>query len=267
MYKLYLLSTSSFIRSPLFLVLVVVLIIVFLVSSIIRALKNSALSNIFKDISFMSNFLRQNETNGIERITQAKSLNSMDRIYNPLIARDFPELNIEALAQDAQELVYMSYDALNQGITDDFKKEAGPYLLESVERLIAMNDRLGPLAPKFTQVKIHNRALSGYDAQDGNKIITFQFALEAYTKSDANSEERLVQYRNELKYLHLQNPTIFAEAGGESGILVRNCPNCGAPLNYSSPRVCEYCGSGIKTIEVDEWLPSELIANNWIERV
>lgn len=195
-----------------------------------------------------------------------RSLNNMERVFAPKIAKDFPDLRLEALAHRAENLLMKSYEALRRGgVPADLYEDAGKIYAENLEKLIARNRELGGLAPQFSAVKIHKKALSLYDYLDGRRTIEFQFAVEAKMNNRAGDQETLKQMRDAVRFLYLEDEKKFSELAEESGVLTRNCPNCGAPLKGRSEELCPYCGSTVKSMELEVWLPSELIPDLWLK--
>ena len=120
-----------------------------------------------------------------DRANRPRSLNGMERIYLPHIARDFPGLQIDAMGSQAENLLIRSYEALAGGIDPELKADFGPYYYDALTRLITQNEAQGEDRARFEQVKVHQRVLSHYGWREGKRIIEFQFAVEAFMSSPA----------------------------------------------------------------------------------
>ena len=64
------------------------------------------------------------------------------------------------------------------------------------------------------------------------------------------SLKRQTVYSQELIYI--QDPDKMQQAGFYSSISL-SCPNCGAPIKKLGTKFCEYCGSGVKEINIRSW--------------
>ena len=201
-----------------------------------------------------------------DRVNRPRSLNGMERIYLPHIARAFPRLQIDAMGSQAESLLIRSYEALAGGIDPELKADFGPYYYDALTRLITQNEAQGEDRARFEQVKVHQRVLSHYGWREGKRIIEFQFAVEAFMSSPARPEPAKQQLRNTLRFQYLEDSEAFVGADGETTVLTQNCPNCGAPLRGAAAELCPYCRSEIKKIQLETWLPVELLPEGWTEK-
>lgn len=201
-----------------------------------------------------------------DKANQPRSLNGMETIYGPRLAEDFPSLRLEALGAEAENLLLKSYLALDEGrVTSEVRAAGGPIYAESLGRLITQHQMLGENAPKFSRIKIHRRVLSYYGRRDGKRVIEFQFAVEAVTGSERLGEGETRQYRDAMRYQYMEDILAYKQKSGGDETLTRNCPNCGAPLKGRNEEVCAYCGTVVKALELESWLPTELLPDAWLE--
>ncbi|HHX37727.1 MAG TPA: zinc ribbon domain-containing protein [Clostridiaceae bacterium] len=215
--------------------------------------------------------------NSDEFIDRPRSLNGMDKIYLPLIAEDFPDLRVDQLGNQAQNLLLQSYQALaavqeksatGQSAFDELtkkisSKDSGPYYIASFERLVAEHAALGENRPQFEHVFVHNRVLSKYKKHQGKCVIEFQFAVEAMVHSERYPEPEKLQFKDSLRYQFLEDKYLYEDAKGDAALMSFKCPNCGAPLDRSGRAKCAYCGSNVRALQLDTWLPTELLPELW----
>lgn len=197
---------------------------------------------------------------------EPRSLNGMESVYGPQIARDFPNLQIDALGNAAETLLLKSYAALDKGeVEPALAAEVGPLYAEALERLISQHRSQGERAPVFSAVLVHRRVLSYYGRRNGKRTIEFQFAVEAQVTNRRGSQKQRRQMRDAIRYSYLEDVKKFRDADTEQKVLTRNCPNCGAPLKGRNEEICPYCGSTVKSMELEVWLPDELMPECWLE--
>lgn len=192
-----------------------------------------------------------------------KSLNNMERIYYPLIEKDFPNLRVDQLKYEAENLLIKSYQALEKGDKNLLGENTSPYYLSSLRREIQANRNLGPDAIHFSDVKIHDSALSQYGRDHGKRIIEFQFAVEAMAWSDKKPEKEKLQMRDMIRYQLIDDLNKFRKEGGQDKLLSKNCPNCGAPLSSNHTGKCPYCGTYIGQIEWQAWVATQIEPELW----
>lgn len=111
----------------------------------------------------------------------------------------------------------------------------------------------------FDEVTIHKTELSNYETKKGYCVITLESAVGLYDFiTDENDKvvggdkslKRQTVYSQELIYI--QDPDKMQQAGFYSSISL-SCPNCGAPIKKLGTKFCEYCGSGVKEINIRSW--------------
>ena len=215
--------------------------------------------------SLLSMFKTARESGQADNKTP-RSLNGMDSIYRPMIAEDFPDLRLDALGSRAENLLIKSYEALGKRkVSAGFYDQAGRLYAEALERLIVQHRAQGGKAPVFSQVKVHKRVLSMYGRYKGKRSIEFQFAVEAMVSNRDGMPPERRQMRDRMRFHYMEDEKKFAEAGNGKGVLSRSCPNCGAPLKGRNEEQCPYCGTTVKALELEVWLPAELIPEIWLE--
>lgn len=94
-----------------------------------------------------------------------------------------------------------------------------------------------------TRVHIHQTVLRDYRKKDGTCFAIIQSSVE-YEK-----EEKKTQSRYNVTMAYVQD----AEKIGFESAYSINCPNCGAAVSTLGNKVCEYCGSIVKEVNMHVW--------------
>lgn len=254
----------------LIIILLVILLILFIGFRIVRyisrrlrsawnRLENSSVNKAYEMMKAAA------EKQSVQPEESPRSLNGMESIYAPKIAKDFPDLRIDMLGAQAEELLRASYKVLNKGITKEFSEKVGPYYNANMARILEQRKNLSVHAARFSDVKIHRRVLSDYGYRDGKRSIDFQFAVEAMVSSDANSTPIKKQMRNSIRYQYTDDIQKFENEKGEKTLRARNCPNCGAPLASSDTQNCQYCGTNVRQLSLSTWMATDVFPEYWVE--
>lgn len=193
-----------------------------------------------------------------ERLRQSerpKSLNSMEVVYLPRIQRDFPELNLEELKRKGERVLLSSLQVLSTQDMGELSGEASEEIRSKLDTAVKELKSKG-LKQFYLDPHIHRTVLSEYKKDQGLCWITLQTGLETISyllqgeKLISGDEDYKTQAVFELRYLYVQDPHGAGVTGDVLGI---NCPNCGAPIRNLGNKFCEYCGSGVKEINLRVW--------------
>ena len=260
--------------------LVGVLLAFFLIRSLVRLfqeLRNSVPSQLMRDLT-------QDIESGafMRRAQEPVSLSGMERIYAPMIQRDFPELNLEELKHRAERLAYTTLTAIDQE-NPSLLSESSEMYRTQVELHLASLASAGR-RERFSDITLHRIVLSNYQKQAGTSRISFQLAVGANYKlanrmadqhaGDADEQlplsavdqqlDRAVdrqidiadgrgmrQFAFEIEALYVQD--LDALATDMTDARAFNCPNCGAPVPGLGDLQCQYCGSAIEPINIKVW--------------
>lgn len=226
----------------------------FKLRKITRTFRN-ALPNEAQSIKGLGDLVKSAQSRNAET---PKSLNNMEAIYMPMIGKDYPNLRVEELKAQAESLLYMSYKARESGDLSQIEETAGPYFLESLRKRLALNSE----TPAMKEVKVHDSAISRYARDHGQRIIDFQFAVEAKYKQAQGHLDK-VQMRDTIRYQLIDDIRVYERDGGALELLTKNCPNCGAPLDGLRSTTCSYCSAAVEQVEVNAWLATSIKPEIW----
>ena len=188
-----------------------------------------------------------------------RSLNAMTKLLLPSISRDFPEFNYNQVKSRAEVLVKAYLNSLESGDLKELKAEQiSSSIPEKAEAII--NDLASTGKRVFyDDIIIHKTEISNYQRQDGMCIVTFQSSV-AFLNYYLDENDNVVGGRRDLKrqtvfetdYTYVQDPDKIRASGNYESISL-SCPHCGAPVKNLGAKFCEYCGSGVKEINLYSW--------------
>lgn len=186
-----------------------------------------------------------------------KSVSGMDSVYLPLIAEDFPELNIEQFKKMSKDSLVEVFNSIESQSIDK-ESNLSTNLLKKTEEIIKDHKSQG-IKEHFDNVMFHNIVISRYVKEKGKVLIIFQTALQYINYiTDANGEviigdkEFHTQEKYEISMQYIQDVNKVGEYTNGSSVGL-NCPNCGAPITNLGAKQCDYCGTGVVEINLKSW--------------
>jgi hypothetical protein len=232
--------------------LMVIIVLIFVVIYFIRQ-KLREWSNLFFGTDSFAQGLRQQE----ERLAHTpKSVSSMTKIYMPLITKDFPQFNLYEFHQKAETMLKSVFSAIEHQKMS-FVVNGSKDLINQVQTYI-QDLQSQNLIERYDNVKIHQTEIAKYTKEAGTCVIVFQMAIEYYRYR--LEEEKIVQGRKDLKIQTKYNVDLVyiqdaSKVKGESyqNAMGLTCPHCGGPVTTLGQKKCDYCGAGIKEINVHTW--------------
>lgn len=233
--------------------LIIVLSVVYLVRKIKRKIREISRMAFHTD-SFLNGY-RQQETQLAET---PRSVNGMTRILLPQIQADFPEFNYDEFKGQAVTVLKAYLNAVEDGNTEALKRVEADELVDAAREIITDLNSQGQKA-HFDDVRVHQTEISDYSYKDGCCVVRFQssvghlvFVTDETGKVVSGSKElkRQTVYETDLTYI--QDVSLLKDNGKYTSYSL-NCPNCGAPVKNLGTKFCEYCGTGIKEINIHSW--------------
>ncbi|MEI8200321.1 MAG: hypothetical protein WCG21_09680 [Eubacteriales bacterium] len=273
-------------------VLVVVGTLVVNVLRVIRSLRSAANSKAVQIVSEIAEELLSGNAGNIPadllNSRQPRSVSDMTSVYAPMLARDFPDLNLNQLISSAENKLCSALYAIQEGSADgaglqtgtseyaaekesnrdDEEKEdhlflgATPDFAAQIQRQIAAltaEDRI----EYFEKIKIHRTGIKAYQKNAGTCVITLQTAIEYlhYIKQNgvvvSGSQQTVEQDRYDLSIIYVLDESQLPSSS--TNAVSVNCPNCGAPVKGLGIRHCEFCGSSIQAIDIRIWRINQFI--------
>ncbi len=184
---------------------------------------------------------------------EPKSVSGMNTIYEPLIAKDFPEFNWREFQVKAENMLKSAFRAITEGdIT--LLDTASEDLKQQIQHEIN-NNKMNGVKEIYKDVQIHKTVISYYEKKAGTCVITLQSAVGHIHYSEKNGQ--VVQGEKNLKeqtkyaiqLMYVQDASLV---NGDHSLGL-NCPNCGAPITNLGAKFCEYCGTGVTAINTQVW--------------
>ncbi len=203
-------------------------------------------------------------------IADPKSVSDLTSAYLPVIARDFPNLNVRELISAVQNTLLQRFEKLqiltspnrqeselqsnlslhgfSIGTTEEYDSE-----LSQTARML----RLAGQTDMYERVRIHASGINRYEKKGGTCQLIIQSALEYfhYTKNNdqivSGSDAILEQIRYNIQVVYVQDQSKLTT--NETTAVSSTCPNCGAPISRPDLQTCEYCGSAVQTVDIRIW--------------
>lgn len=196
--------------------------------------------------------LRNQQT---EAANTPKSVASMTKIYLPHIQRDFPEFSYQQFKAKVENMLKSAFIAITNENPDRLVN-ASDELKKSVKLIIDSNKEQGK-KEVYEDITIYQTEITKYTKIAGTCVITLQSAvghLHYVTKNGkvvSGSKEFREQCRYNTDIIYIQDVNKLTSEKLTS--LGANCPNCGAPITNLGSKFCEYCGTGVRVININVW--------------
>ena len=228
--------------------LIVILSIFFYLRSKVRRFSQEAFGT--KDIT--------KAVKDIEKSSEsARSIHGMTDIYLPLIKKDFPDFDYEVFAGRVEGVLKSYFAAITARDVSKLSPDCSQSMKNTtlgIIRELEAND----FKREFSDVTIHQTDIARYDKNGGTVTILFNSAVGHYDvtrdssgKVVAGSEEKKRQTVYDVALVYAQDVQKMSNYNATA--LGINCPNCGAPVTNLGHKFCEYCGTGIREINVRSW--------------
>lgn len=239
-------------------VIVALTVLVFYGIYSVRRKIRTVSKSFFGTDSFIEGYKNQKEILSDE----PKSVSGMTRIYLPMIMKDFPEFNYDEFKTKAENMLMSAFDAITNE-NKDLVMNGSKDIIHSVSLIICNNINSG-YKETYKNVKIHQTEICGYKKMNGTCVITLQSAVEYFHYIE--KEDKLMTGDKQLKEQTRYNTDIVyiqdvskLEGESQTAFVGAVCPNCGAPVSSLGNKYCEYCGSEIKTVNVNVWAINKYI--------
>lgn len=229
----------------------VALIVVYIVIKAKQAVRN------FSRQAFGTNTIAEGLRQQKEMLAETpKSLKAMTRIFLPQIEKDFPEFHYEHYREKAENMVRSYIAAVS---LKDVSKLA-PCSEELVSKTkAAVEDLKNSKRTVYSRnVVIHDTQISNYIKKKGNCYVEFQSAV-GYIHYVEDEKGEVIEGDKNFKtqttftatLAYVQNEDELLEH--TSGTVGLTCPNCGAPIKSLGQKFCDYCGTGVREINIHTW--------------
>lgn len=187
----------------------------------------------------------------------ARAVHGMTDIYLPLIKKDFPDFDYEVFAGRVEGVLKSYLAAITARdltkLTPDCSQSLKNTALGIIRGLEA-ND----LRHEFSEVTIHQTEIARYEKNSGTVTILFNSSVGHYDVTRDSSGKIVAGSADKKRQTVYDVALVYAQdvqkmSGYNATALGINCPNCGAPVTNLGQKFCEYCGTGIREINVRSW--------------
>jgi len=260
-------------------VIIVVLIVISQVIRAIHAFQRAANPQAGKLLADLAGELLSGDGNArsLDQINsqRPRSVSDMTSVYAPMIARDYPDLNLQQLISAAENKLCSALYAIqegsaegvgvqsgNSGYSSEEEKEQNYFLGATPDFAAQIQRQIKSLVSSdqieyFERVRVHKSGIYSYQKVAGTCEITLQTAIEYlhYIKQNGSvvsgSQQTVEQAKYYLVLIYVQDERLLPS--GMINAVGVNCPNCGAPVPGLGHRQCEFCGTAIQTVDIRIW--------------
>lgn len=207
----------------------------------------------FKNVNSIKDMKNEVENIKTADSTRVRSISGMTSLLLPQIRKDFPGFNENELYAKAESDLKMIFESLE---TKNKNKIIGLNLLESSIKNTIDDYAKGNIDVRYDDLKFHKYSIYQYMKEDGIATITICLALEYYYQKQIDGKiiEEFTKYKNQTRYKCKYIYIYDAEKVSDSAkALAINCPNCGASIKALGYKYCDYCGTGIREVNLKSW--------------
>ena len=169
----------------------------------------------------------------IKQQMEPKSLTSMDSIYLEQVKEDFPNININELKRQSEQVILDCFNAIEKKNSKGFKGKIKSFVDDII------NDYENK-SVKFDDFKIHKTVLAKYKKEKGTATLYFASSFEYILNVDGKCEK--VQDRARTEFIYIIDE---AEIGRSQNAIDFRCPNCNSPITSLGQKKCKYCGTAV----------------------
>ena len=195
----------------------------------------------------------------IERSTEsARSVHGMTDIYLPLIQKDFPDFDYDVFKGRVEGVLKSYFAAITAKDDGLLSPDCSQSIRNTVIGLIHELEAKG-YVHEHREVTVHQMEIARYLKNGPTVTILFNAAVGMYDYvTDANGKvvmgnsEKKSQKLFDVALVYAQDPDKMSVSSMTTAMGV-NCPNCGAPITNLGQKYCNYCGTGIREINVRSW--------------
>ncbi len=186
-----------------------------------------------------ANFLKGAREVELESRSTPRSLTGVEKFEIPQLQRDFPELSIDRLKTQNEDMVLAFFECVDtKKVKKEFEEE---HLKHYVTAYISDCEKTGTT---ISNVKIHRQVVSDYKNIGGKAAVTFQMALE-FVKTTKGKPAEKQQHKIKTVWIYVYDLSKLEHDKVPDSAMSINCPNCGAPVTRLGDKFCEHCGTGV----------------------
>ncbi len=187
----------------------------------------------------------------------ARAIHGMTDIYLPQIQKDFPEFDYEVFVGRVEGVLKSYFAAITARDVSKLTSDCSDSMKNTTLGIIR-NLEANQLTRKISDVTIHQTEIARYEKDGKTVTILFNTSVGHYdvTRNEqgkivSGSEEKKRQTVYDVALVYAQDVAKMSSYNATA--LGINCPNCGAPVTNLGNKFCEYCGTGIREINVRSW--------------
>lgn len=186
-----------------------------------------------------------------------RSIHGMTDIYLPQIHHDFPDFDYDVFKGRVEGVLRGYFAAITSRDVSQLTKDSSTSLRNSVSGIIADLNANGYVR-EIKDTAIHQIEIARYIKNGATVTILFNASVGHYDvtrdesgKLIAGRPDHKKQTVYDVALVYVQDVAKMSTYNADAmGI---NCPNCGAPIKNLGQKYCDYCGTGIREINVRSW--------------
>lgn len=188
----------------------------------------------------------------------ARSIHGMTDIYLPQIHHDFPDFDYDVFKGRVEGVLKSYFAAITAKDDGLLSPDCSQSIRNTVIGLIHELEAKD-YVHEHREVTVHQMEIARYLKNGPTVTILFNAAVGMYDYvTDANGKvvmgnsEKKSQKLFDVALVYAQDPDKMSVSSMTTAMGV-NCPNCGAPITNLGQKYCNYCGTGIREINVRSW--------------
>ena len=213
----------------------------------------SALKKLGFNVNSLSDMSDEMARIKAEDSTRARSISGMTSLLKPTIRKDFPDFNeneLFSMCESSLRKIFRSIEEQNKDYVVDM-----PLIRNSVSNIIE-DYKNANLTVHYDDVEFHKFAISNYERKDGMATVTVSASVGYFFKKVRDNKviegdtkfKKQTRYQCDFIYIYDEK-----KVSSDAKVLAINCPNCGAAISTLGHKYCEYCGTGIKEVNLKSW--------------
>ncbi|MCD7773819.1 MAG: zinc ribbon domain-containing protein [Ruminococcus sp.] len=217
-----------------FSIIFVIVILIVAVTMILRGVRFSSRSSLGQIV----NAIQQADD---EQMMTPKTVSGAEPVYRQMIARDFPEFNLElarSYISGALSEFFHAKATRNAGVLRD---NCTAQYCDALQSQFNNEKLTNKPAENYTNIKVHRVVVSNYLRNGEEAQITFEAAV-GYALNGRPSQHK-----------YKANYTYFLSYGARGENESLKCSNCGAPIESIGVKVCPYCSEVIEASVERTW--------------
>ncbi len=194
----------------------------------------------------------------IEKSSESgRAIHGMTDVYLPMIHKDFPDFDYDVFKGRTEGVLKSYFAAITAKNVSFLTPDCSDSLKNAVIGIISDLESKN-YTRKISDITIHQTEIARYNKDGKTVTILFNtsvghtdFTADENGRVVSGSAEKKAQTVYDIALVYAQDTAKMSSYNATA--LGVNCPNCGAAVTNLGQKYCEYCGTGIREINVRSW--------------